>query len=252
MDYFVDAQSGKLISELPRSAHMGAVEETVADALGAARKIVVEADGAKRLMRNAALNVQTFDFTFRDPQTQNSLLPGKPVGNPPKWTVTAVSAHANATVVAEFLRTVLKRNNIDNKGGPMNSSINCLVVEDSEPGKVWRNAFWDGKQMVYGQVQFKGSLLSICADLDVVAHEMFHGVTDNTSRLQYAKQSGALNESYSDIFGVIVANFSKAKIDDWNWSSGSGWIRAASRSAICPNRPALVNPSICGTTRTRR
>jgi bacillolysin/neutral peptidase B len=74
--------------------------------------------------------------------------------------------------------------------------------------------------MVYGQVLFNGSLLSICVDLDVVAHEMFHGVTDNTSRLEYANQSGALNESYPDIFGIIVTNFDKPNTDDWNWKLG--------------------------------
>src|SRR5262245_62587321 len=102
-------------------------------------------------MRNSALNVQTFDFGFRDPLAQNNLLPGKPIASPPKWEATAVSAHANASAVAEFLRKVLKRNNIDNKGGAMNSCVTCLVVQDSPPGKVWRNAFWYGQQQVYGQ-----------------------------------------------------------------------------------------------------
>jgi Zn-dependent metalloprotease len=220
MDYIVDAQTGKVISELPRSAHMAAMTDTALDGLGVSRTITVESNGAKRLLRNVALNVQTFDFSFNDPELQTSLLPGKAVANPPKWTPTAVSAHANATAVAEFLRTVLGRNNIDNNGGPMNSSINCVVVSDSEGPKVWRNAFWDGQQMVYGQVQFNGGLLSICVDLDVVAHEMFHGVTDNTSRLEYQTQSGALNESYSDIFGVIVANSSNPDASSWNWKLG--------------------------------
>jgi Zn-dependent metalloprotease len=49
---------------------------------------------------------------------------------------------------------------------------------------------------------------------------MFHGVTDNESRLEYAKQPGALNESYSDIFGVIVANFDKPDASAWSWKLG--------------------------------
>lgn len=220
MDYTVDAHTGKVVSELPRSAHMAALTETVVDGLGATRMITVEASGTKKLLRNTALNVQTFDFAFKDPEVQASSLPGKAIANPPKWTPTAVSAHTNATAVAEFLHTVLGRNNIDNNGGPMNSSINCVVVRDSEGAKVWRNAFWDGQQMVYGQVQFNGGLLSICVDQDVVAHEMFHGVTDSTSRLEYQTQSGALNESYSDIFGVIVANFSNPDVSTWNWKLG--------------------------------
>ena len=220
MDYVVDAHTGKVVAELPRFANMAALNDTSDDGLGVSRKFTVESSGNKKLMRNSALNVQTFDFGFRDPEMQNHLLPGKPIVSPPKWEAMAVSAHANSSAVAEFLRKVLKRNNIDNNGGPMNSAINCLVVRASEPGKVWRNAFWDGRQMVYGQVRFDGRLLSICVDLDVVAHEMFHGVTDNTSRLEYVRQSGALNESYSDIFGVIVANFDKADASAWNWKLG--------------------------------
>jgi Zn-dependent metalloprotease len=56
--------------------------------------------------------------------------------------------------------------------------------------------------------------------LDVVGHEMFHGVTDMTSRLEYAKQSGALNESYSDIFGVIIANHPNPDPTTWEWRLG--------------------------------
>ena len=57
--------------------------------------------------------------------------------------------------------------------------------------------------MVYGQVKFPdGSFYSIANMLDIVGHEMFHGVTDHTARLEYVTQPGALNESYSDIFGT--------------------------------------------------
>jgi Zn-dependent metalloprotease len=108
----------------------------------------------------------------------------------------------------------------------MNSSVNCVVVSARRPGdppRQWRNAFWNGTQMVYGQtVQGNGTLLSMSIDLDVVGHEMFHGVTDSTSKLAYMFQSGALNESYSDIFGTIIANFSNPNILSWTWEIGSG------------------------------
>jgi bacillolysin/neutral peptidase B len=51
---------------------------------------------------------------------------------------------------------------------------------------------------------------------------MFHGVTDSTARLEYAVQSGALNESYSDIFGIIIANFSNPDPRTWSWKVGEG------------------------------
>ena len=104
----------------------------------------------------------------------------------------------------------------------MNSSINCVVAAESPGKNQWFNAFWNGSQMVYGQRLDAGKLMSLSVDLDVVGHEMFHGVTDSTARLEYAAQSGALNESYSDIFGIIIANFGNADARTWTWKVGEG------------------------------
>jgi Zn-dependent metalloprotease len=221
-DFIVDAQTGSVVTELPRSPSMAATVDTAVDGKNQTRRITVDVTGKTKLLRDAALNVQTFDFKFNDPVIKERQLPGTALKNPPKWTPSAVSAHANAEVVAGFLRNVLRRNNIDNKGGAMNSSINCVVKSESDDGRQWFNAFWNGQQMVYGQVASGNGLMSLSVDLDVVGHEMFHGVTDMTSRLEYALQSGALNESYSDIFGVIIANFSNPDIINWNWEIGAG------------------------------
>ncbi|MBY2988282.1 M4 family metallopeptidase [Rhizobium leguminosarum] len=105
----------------------------------------------------------------------------------------------------------------------MNASVNCVVVRESPGGNQWFNAYWNGVQMVYGQVLNGNGLLTLAAALDIVGHEMFHGVTDNTSRLEYAAQSGALNESYSDIFGVLVANRGNPDPRQWDWRLGQGF-----------------------------
>jgi Zn-dependent metalloprotease len=76
--------------------------------------------------------------------------------------------------------------------------------------------------MVYGQAKIDGKLRSLSAALDVVAHEMFHGVTSGTARLIFQGETGALNESYSDIFGVIVSNVAEPDIAKWNWLIGDG------------------------------
>ena len=114
-----------------------------------------------------------------------------------------MSAHANAVTVAEYLREVLFRNSIDNQGGPIISTIDCVVAGESERPNEWLNAYWDPdlRQMVYGQAAVGDGLRSLSVNVDIVAHEMFHGVIDSTSRLEYAMQPGALNESYADIFG---------------------------------------------------
>jgi Zn-dependent metalloprotease len=221
MDYIVDANTGKVIAALPRTP-TAVASETDKDGLGQARKFEYDLVGKVKTLNDRTLNVQTFDFKFQDPSVNWQALPGKPIKNPPKFPPSAVSAHANAEAVSTFLRNVLKRNNIDNKGGVMKSSINCVDASDSPDGKEWINAFWNGDQMVYGQRHDGASLLSMSVDLDVVGHEMFHGVTDMTSRLEYALQPGALNESYSDIFGIIISNFPNADTRTWKWDIGAG------------------------------
>lgn len=77
-----------------------------------------------------------------------------------------------------------------------------------------------GTQMVYGQRRVGGALRSYAVALDVVAHELTHGLTDRSARLVYAGMSGALNESYSDIFGIIVSNAVQKDVSKWNWEMG--------------------------------
>src|SRR5438093_11091022 len=114
MDYVVDAQTGSVIDELPRTPSIAATENAV-DGKKEKRDIGVESDAGHKLLKDTKWNVQTYDFGFKDPQVQGKKLPGAEITNPPApWDPAAVSAHANATAVAEFLRSVVKRNNIDN------------------------------------------------------------------------------------------------------------------------------------------
>ncbi len=87
------------------------------------------------------------------------------------------------------------RNSLDGKGLPLIATVHF--------GRDYDNAFWDGSQMVFGDgdgVVF----LPFTRSLDVIGHELAHGVTQYTSGLNYQDQSGALNESISDVFGVLV------------------------------------------------
>ena len=218
-DYVIDALSGSMVAELPRTPTATA---TSVDEHGQQQTFEVDTVGASMVMRDPTLNVETYDFRFADPQFQSSNLPGNLVASP--FSPAAVSAHVNATHVATFLRDTLKRNNIDNNGGRMVSSVNCLLKQGENPpgSKIWLNAFWNGKQMVYGQARFNGKLQSLSASLSVVAHELFHGVTGATARLVYLDETGALNESYSDIFGIIIANFDEPDISKWDFLIGDG------------------------------
>jgi len=224
-DFIVDAHSGKLIAALPRTATVS-VQTRALDQLKAQRRFTVESDGnGGETMHDATLNVTTYDFGFRDTDKQAAQLPGKLVSLPPKpWHVEAIGAHANGSTVARYLRDVLKRHNIDNKGGEMVSSVNCCDgTEKTKVKNEWQNAYWNGEQMVYGQIAFpKQVFFSVASMLDIVGHEMFHGVIEHTARLEYRTQPGALNESYADIFGVLIANSGKP-LKDWTWKIGMGF-----------------------------
>jgi Zn-dependent metalloprotease len=218
-DYVIDAITGALVAELPRTPTI--VVGKGVDELGELKSFGIEIRGGKRTMRDVRLNIETHDLAFRDPV--DGKLPGELVGAP--WSAAAVSAHTNAAAVVTFLRDVLKRNNVDNMGGPIVSTVNCVVRRFEQPprgSKIWLNAFWNGTQMLYGQARFDGRLKSLASSLDVVAHELFHGVTGHTARLVYQGETGALNESYSDVFGTIVSNRARPDIAKWDWLIGDG------------------------------
>ncbi|MDQ3940075.1 MAG: M4 family metallopeptidase [Actinomycetota bacterium] len=109
----------------------------------------------------------------------------------------AVDAHFGAQEVYEFY-LALGRNSLDDRGGDIISSVNA-----TENGKPMFNAFWDGRQVVYGNPD-PSRMFPMSADLDVVAHELTHGVTQHSGNLAYVNQSGAMNEAYSDYFGEAV------------------------------------------------
>src|ERR1700688_1272094 len=219
-DHVIDARTGALVAELPRTPALRHSAASAPDELGDVQTFNIEIKDGKRVMRDARLNIETYDLHYHDPL--GGKLPGKLVRDP--WSPAAVSAHTHAAFVTTYLRKVLKRNNIDNMGGRVVSTVKCVVEQFERPpgSKVWLNALWDGKQMLYGQDRFNGKLRSMASSLSVVAHELFHGVTGGTARLIYLGESGALNESYSDIFGTLIANSKRPDIAKWNWHVGCG------------------------------
>lgn len=105
----------------------------------------------------------------------------------------AYNAFRFAGAVSDFYSTVLGRDGIDGKGGIIASTVHYC----ENPGcPSYQNAFWDGHQMVYGD--------GFSSALDVVGHELTHGVTERTSGLFSYYQSGAINESISDVMGELI------------------------------------------------
>jgi Zn-dependent metalloprotease len=102
------------------------------------------------------------------------------------------NAYTYAGITYDYYLTNHGRDSYDNAGAVISSSAHYCETECP----TFENAFWDGTQMVYGDGFASGD--------DVVAHELTHAVTEKTANLFYYVQSGALNESYSDIFGETV------------------------------------------------
>jgi Zn-dependent metalloprotease len=109
----------------------------------------------------------------------------------------------------DFYRDVLNRNSIDDLGMRLDGYVHR--------GNRYNNAFWDGREMVFGDGD--GILFTdFTSSLDVIGHELAHGVTEFTAGLEYHNQSGALNESSSDVFGSLVkqwTNKQSALESDW-------------------------------------
>jgi Zn-dependent metalloprotease len=116
-------------------------------------------------------------------------------------------------VTRDFYRQIFDRNSIDGNGMRLQGYVHR--------GERYNNAFWDGQQMVFGDgdgqvfTDFTGSL-------DVIAHELAHGVTEHTANLEYRTQSGALNESLSDVAGSIVKQWHLGQTaDQADWLIGA-------------------------------
>lgn len=117
-----------------------------------------------------------------------------------------------------FYFEVFQRNSIDNQGLPLHATVHY--------GESYDNAYWDGDQMVFGDGDAQVFNRFTIA-LEVIAHELTHGVTDVEASLQYANQSGALNESISDVFGSLVKQYVlKQTVEQADWLIGKGLLAA--------------------------
>ena len=150
---------------------------------------------------------------------------------------TAVQAHWGAEQTHSYYLTKHNRNSYNGTGGKLLSYVHY--------SNNYVNAFWDGTRMTYGDgdgVNY-GPLVS----LDICAHELTHGVTEHTAALIYQNESGALNESFSDIFGEATENFATGT-NDWLMGDqiGAGGSGGALRNMANPN--AFSDPDTYGGT----
>ncbi|WP_163100186.1 M4 family metallopeptidase [Peribacillus alkalitolerans] len=125
----------------------------------------------------------------------------------------AVDAHYNSEKVYEYYLNEHGRNSLDGEGMAISSFVHF--------GNNYNNAFWNGLWMTYGDGDGM-FMTSLSAGLDVAAHEMTHGVISHSANLVYRNQSGALNESFADVFGALV--------DDSDWEMGEDIMAPAAKA----------------------
>ncbi len=144
------------------------------------------------------------------------------------WDPVAVSAMVNTRRVYDYFLQQHGRQSLDDRNKNLLVAIHYGDRKD--------NAFWNGSMMVYGDGDSLFEPLSKC--LDVAAHEMTHGVIESSANLRYENQSGALNESFADLFAALV--------DSEDWLIGEDCTLAAPnylRSLADPHLGRMRQPS---------
>ena len=151
-------------------------------------------------------------------------LPGTEVlreGGEPVSDIAVTEAYDGLGATFAFWWEVFGRNSIDGNGLPLDASVHYSRAYD--------NAFWDGEQMVFGDGD--GKLFNrFTVSVDVIGHELAHGVTGAVRDLEYQGQSGALNESLSDVFGSLVKQYAadpKQTAEQADWLIGAGLLASS-------------------------
>ncbi|MGV9794946.1 M4 family metallopeptidase [Gordonia sp. NPDC003422] len=154
--------------------------------------------------------------TIYDQAHSQQTTPGKLVraeGDPATADASVNAAYDNFGLTYKFFEEVFSRDSIDGQGMPIRALVHY--------GNDYDNAFWDGQgSMFFGD---GGAMLTDTTQgLDVIGHELTHGVTQVEANLIYSGQSGALNESMSDVFGSLVKQYHLGQsADQADWLIGA-------------------------------
>ena len=152
-----------------------------------------EAIGSVRFMAPAGTKRRTIYNAKNGTDLPGTLVRGE--GDPPTGDIGVDEAYDGSGATYDFYHEVFQRNSIDGFGMRLDSTVHF--------DRKYDNAFWNGNQMVYGDGD--GEIFDrFTKSIDVIGHELTHGVTQNEAALLYKGQSGALNESFSDVFGSLI------------------------------------------------
>lgn len=211
-EYFVDATTGAILNKYDNTCTLGPATATAVDLQGITRTIGTFNANSKYYLLNGAKSMYTgplnalpnagqgFIVTLDAQNTSTQQFQYTDItSNTNTWNnPKGISAHYNAETAWDYFKSSFNRNSINGNGGDVVSFIN--VADDGGGGL--DNAFWNGQYMFYGNgnVMYK----PLAGGLDVGGHEMTHGVVQETANLEYQGESGAMNESFADVFGTLI------------------------------------------------
>jgi Zn-dependent metalloprotease len=196
------------------------VRQAAIDTLAADRRFrLARAESAARMGGITARPVTfartggTPNRTIYDQRHSTSQTPGTPVrseGQPPVSDLAVNQAYDGLGATYTLYWDLFQRDSIDGQGMALPGLVHY--------GTNYGNAFWDNAgHMFFGDGD--GQMLTeTTAGIDVIGHELTHGVTQHEANLTYSGQSGALNESISDVFGIMVKQMAlnlDVKQSDW-------------------------------------
>lgn len=191
-----------------------------------------------RAIENPVMKMQVYDVGH-DTVLSNAKLVwnnGKAKGIPDKDTKNVVAA---GTATWDMYFQIFGRNSVDNLG----LALKHYIHYDNK----YDNAFWDGRRMVYGDGDGK-IFGSFTADPDIIGHELTHGVTQYEANLTYHNQSGALNESLSDVFGIMIKQrLLNLDVKKSKWLIGENVLKGAKyalRSMKAPGTAYVNHPDL--------
>lgn len=123
----------------------------------------------------------------------------------------AMDCYTNFGYTYNYYKSKFNRDSIDNAGMALIGTVHV--------GTNWVNAYWEGTQMVFGDGDGVDATY-LSKSLDVVSHELTHGVTDRTANMTYSNESGALNEAMSDILGASTEAYADGAVSADTWKVG--------------------------------
>ena len=223
---FIDANTSDIIHTM-NLLHDADAVGTAATKYSNTRSMITDSyTGGYRLRESGRGNgIETYNLATSTTYTNTDFVDtdNNWTGTNPAQDEASRDAHWGAEMTYDYYLNILGRNSIDDLGFLLRSYVHYSTD--------YLNAFWDGIRMTYGDGS-SGYTALTC--LDIVGHEITHGLTQYTAALEYSNESGALNESYSDCLGAAIEFYAKPPFAAGDWTMGEE-IGTTFRSMSNPN-----------------